>query len=174
MSTCRKRLILWLAMTGLSVAVGVGLDLYLRTPWFHPAPRVLGLIGVLVMRVPLQRTGRLLARRGAPEEWGCTTRLVTHDIYACVRHPHHVFIGVFMTSLGALIGRPASFLLIAIVQWVWILWFLTYVEEPELEVKFGAAYRAYRQRVPAVLPRPRCLLAVLRSPLAEPPEGEGG
>jgi len=166
MSKCRIRLLWWLAMTGSSIAVGIALDVALDTERFALVVRVVGLAAMLLARVPLQRTGRLLRMEGDPEEWGCTTRLVTHDIYRCVRHPHHVFVGIFMTGLALLIGHPASFLVIAGVQWAWVAAFLLLVEEPELEQKFGDAYLGYRRDVPMIVPRMRCLLAVLRTPIA--------
>lgn len=44
MSVCRKRLIYWLLMTGVSLAIGIGLDVILQTkafpaiPWDHGLP----------------------------------------------------------------------------------------------------------------------------------------
>jgi protein-S-isoprenylcysteine O-methyltransferase Ste14 len=125
------------------------------------------------MHFPLKRTGRLLARMGGsqPHQWGCTTKLVTTDIYGCLRHPHHFGIGVFMTSLGLLIGHIWTFLILTIVQWTWIVAFLLLVEEKELEQKFGEEYKRYRSRVPMLLASPRCLMRVLASPLPRDPDG---
>ncbi|HER42910.1 MAG TPA: hypothetical protein ENO08_00430 [Candidatus Eisenbacteria bacterium] len=174
MSVCKKRVIYWLIMTGASVAAGVALDLALHTRAFPLFVRLLGLAGMLIAHVPLKRTGRLLANRGGIEEqWGCTTRLITADIYRCLRHPHHLGVGVFMTSLGLLIGRPWALLIVTVVQWTWIIAFLLLVEERELEEKFGEEFRRYRARVPLLLADPACLLRVLTSPVSGdtgPPE----
>jgi len=116
---------------------------------------------MLLAHFPLKRTGRLLRRMGGAEEWGCTTKLVTTDIYQCVRHPHHVGVGVFMTSLGLLIGYWWSFLFITVTQWTWVIAFLCLVEERELVENFGEEYIAYRQRVPMLLADLRCVLTVL-------------
>ena len=105
---------------------------------------------------------------GEPEKWGCTTRLVTTDIYRCVRHPHHVGVGVFMTSLGLLIGHPWSFLFISITQWAWVLAFLFLVEEKELLEKFGEEYEAYRRQVPMLFANPICTIRVLSRPIDTP------
>jgi protein-S-isoprenylcysteine O-methyltransferase Ste14 len=91
--------------------------------------------------------------------------LVTTDLYRCVRHPHHLGVGIFMTSLGLFIGYPGSFLIISVIQWLWILGFLFLVEERELVEKFGAEYKAYRQRVPMLFPKPLCVLRVLARPV---------
>jgi protein-S-isoprenylcysteine O-methyltransferase Ste14 len=168
MSKCRIRLILWLVLAGTSVLAGIITDLVLRTGSLPLFVRLLGLVGMLLAHFPLKRTGRLLRLFGQAEKWGCTTRLVTTDIYRCVRHPHHLGVGLFMSSLGLFIGHPWSFLLITITQWAWILGFLFFVEEKELLEKFGEEYRVYRQQVPMLLPNPLCVLRVLSQPVEAP------
>jgi protein-S-isoprenylcysteine O-methyltransferase Ste14 len=165
MSKCQIRLVLWLVLAGTSVVGGIVTDLVLGTKPFPLPVRLLGLVGMLLAHFPLKRTGKLLHLWGEAEKWGCTTRLVTTDIYRCVRHPHHVGVGIFMTSLGLLIGYPWSFLFITLTQWTWVLGFLFLVEEKELLEKFGEEYRAYRQQVPMLFPNPRCFLRVLAKPI---------
>ena len=168
MSKCRIRLILWLLLAGTAISVGIATDLVLRTEPFPILVRFLGLVGMLLAHFPLKRTGRLLRLSGEPKEWGCTTRLVTTDIYRCVRHPHHVAVGVFMTSLGLLIGHMWSFLLITISQWIWVIGFFFVIEENELVEKFGEKYKAYRQQVPMFFPNPLCVLRVLSKSIEVP------
>jgi hypothetical protein len=165
MSVCRIRFILWLFLAGTSIAGGIAADLILRTEPFPLLVRFLGLAGIVLAHFPLKRTGKLLKLLGEPEEWGCTSRLVTIDVYQCMRHPHHMGVGIFMTSLSIFIGHPWSFLIISITQWIWILGFLFLVEERELVEKFGAEYQAYRQRVPMLFPKPSCILQVFAKPL---------
>jgi protein-S-isoprenylcysteine O-methyltransferase Ste14 len=165
MSKCRIRLILWLLPAGISIAGGVTTDLILQTNPFPVLVRFLGLVGIVLAHFPLKRTGKLLKLLGESKEWGCTSRLVTTDVYQCVRHPHHLGVGIFMTSLGLLIGHPWSFLIITIIQWLWILGFLFLVEERELVEKFGMGYKAYRQQVPMLFPKPLCALQVLTKPI---------
>jgi protein-S-isoprenylcysteine O-methyltransferase Ste14 len=168
MSKCRIRLILWLVLAGTSVVGGIVTDLALGTGSFPIFVRFLGVVGLLLAHFPLKRTGKLLRLLGEAEKWGCTTRLVTIDIYHCVRHPHHVGVGIFMTSLGLLIGHPWSFLLITITQWAWVIGFLFLVEEKELLEKFGEEYAGYRQQVPMLFPNLRCTLRVLSKPIEIP------
>lgn len=164
LSVCRKRLIIWLLLTVISIVVGIITDLVLRTESFPALVRLLGLIGMLLAHFPLKRTGRLLKSVENPREWGCTSRLVTTDIYKCVRHPHHLGIGIFMTFLGLLIGHLGSFLVITISQWAWIITFLFLVEEKELIEKFGEEYKVYRQKVPMLFPKLLCVFRVLTKP----------
>lgn len=165
MSVCQIRLILWLILAGITVTGGVVTDLTLQTSPFPAWLRIIGLAGMLLMFFPLKRTGRLLNRMGEPEEWGCTNRLVTTDLYRCLRHPHHLFIGVIMTSLGLAIGHVWSFILIVVPQWIWIFGFLFLVEEKELLEKFGEEYAAYQRKVPMLIGDPTCLFEVLSTPL---------
>jgi protein-S-isoprenylcysteine O-methyltransferase Ste14 len=165
MSVCRIRLILWLFLAGTSIAAGIAADLILLTDPFPVLVRILGLAGMVLAHFPLKRTGKLLKLFGESEGWGCTSRLVTTDVYQCVRHPHHLGVGIFMTSLGLFIGHPWSFLIITFTQWLWILGFLFLVEERELVAKFGRDYETYRQKVPMLLPKPLCVLRVLTKPM---------
>ncbi len=160
MSVCRRRLIMWLVLTGLSVIAGISLDIYLQTRAFPVVLRLLGLIGIVLAHFPLKRTGRLLKALEDPNAWGCTNQLLITDIYQCVRHPHHLAVGIFMTSLGLLIGHLASFLILTISQWTWVIAFLFLVEERELAEKFGDDYKAYRQKTPMLFPKPSCVLQV--------------
>ncbi len=160
MSICLKRLIIWLLLTSISVAAGVFTDVVLRTKSFPVLIRSVGVIGMILAHFPLKRTGRLLNLLGEPKEWGCTSRLVTTDIYRCVRHPHHLGVGIFMTSLGLLIGHLWSFLIVTVTQWVWIMVFLFLVEEKELTEKFGEEYKTYRQKVPMLFPKPICVFRI--------------
>jgi protein-S-isoprenylcysteine O-methyltransferase Ste14 len=165
MSKCRIRLIYWLILTGASVAGGIAADIIMQTEPFPLLVRFLGLAGMVLAHFPLKRTGKLLKLMGESTEWGCTNRLVTQDLYQCVRHPHHIGVGIFMASLGLLIGYPWSFLIITIIQWSWVLGFLFLVEEQELVGKFGAEYKAYCQQVPMLIPKPLCVLRVLSKPI---------
>ena len=165
MSVCRIRLILWLILVGITVVGGVATDLILQTAPFALWLRAVGVVGMLLAYFPLKRTGKLLGRMTDPEEWGCTNQLVTTDIYSCIRHPHHLSLGIFMTSLGLAIGHIWSFLLIVVPQWLWILCFLFLVEEKELLEKFGEDYADYRRQVPMLIGSPACLFRALSTSL---------
>jgi protein-S-isoprenylcysteine O-methyltransferase Ste14 len=168
MSICRKRLILWLALVVVSVAGGLIIDLTLKTDPFPWWVRLVGLVGVTLTHFLLKRTGKLLRIMGEPVGWGWTTRLMVTDVYHCVRHPHHLGIGLFMASLGLLIGLPWTFVIVTVVQWAWIFGFLFLVEEKELVEKFGREYEAYREDVPMLLMNPVCIVKVLSNPISPP------
>jgi protein-S-isoprenylcysteine O-methyltransferase Ste14 len=167
LSVCLKRLIMWFLLTGTSIAVGIVLDIVLKTESFPLFVRLVGLIGMIVAHFPLKRTGRLLKLLGEQQEWGCTSRLITTDIYKCVRHPHHLGVGILMTSLGLLIGHAWSFLIITVTQWTWVIAFLFLVEEKELREKFGEQYKVYHQQVPMFIPKLKCVFRVFTKPIEE-------
>jgi protein-S-isoprenylcysteine O-methyltransferase Ste14 len=79
------------------------------------------------------------------------SRLVTEGIYGYMRHPQYS--GLFLITLGLLVQWPT---LITLILWP----FLTFAyyrlamkEENEVAEEFPKQYDAYRQRVPAFIPR---------------------
>jgi protein-S-isoprenylcysteine O-methyltransferase Ste14 len=78
------------------------------------------------------------------------TGLVTDGIYAKIRHPQYAGLGI--TILGSLIQWPTLLTLLMAPVLLASYARLARKEEQELEAQFGAAYRAYRARVPAFLP----------------------
>ena len=120
---------------------------------------------------PVEENGKAIKpndRSGGERE--CTIRLVTTDIYRCVRHPHHVGVGIFMTSFGLHIGCPWSFVIISISQCVKIFGFLLLVEEKELVEKFGKAYESYRRKVPMIFTNPDCAIRVFHRSIDDSPK----
>ncbi len=173
LGTMQKRFLGWLVLMALSLTLGMSLHRYLHWPPVPVVLRLLGLVGMLLAVALLRRSGRLLRILGEPrEEWGITTRLVVTDLYTCLRHPHHLGIGLFVSSLFLAVGQWELFLAVSLALWTGILVFLYRVEEPELVAKFGDAYRAYRKQVPMLLGSPLCVLRYLFRPLPTGPTGK--
>ena len=155
---CVRRLVLWVALTVASVSAALHVDLGLLGTGALPLPaRLAGLVGMLAVHPLMKRSGRLLGSFGDCELWGWSTRLITWDIYGCVRHPHHLGVGLFMTSLGLAIGHPVTLLVLVAGQWTWAVLFVILVEERECREKFGEEYLEYSGRVPMLLASPACL-----------------
>ncbi len=156
------RFILWFSGIILSFGAGLFLDHKFETLSF---PLLLKALALLVMGMAvflLARSGRLLRRMGRPmEQWGWTTRLVTTDLYGCLRHPHHLGIGLFVSGLSIVVGGIWTFLIANAFIWTAILWFLKAVEEVELVEKFNGEYLDYRKKTPMLIPSPGCLLRVV-------------
>lgn len=108
----------------------------------------------LYMRVKIQRPippGLLL---GFPEISGRGPgQLVTSGIYSRMRHPRYVAMLFAVTAVALFTNYLASY--IVAVVYVPLIYLVTVLEERELSVRFGAAYREYCRRVPRFVPRLR-------------------
>jgi protein-S-isoprenylcysteine O-methyltransferase Ste14 len=165
-SKCRKRLIFWISLTIISLGTGLFLDLILMvTKNFPVFIRIIGLVGVIFTHFLLKRTGKLLRLFGECELWGWSTRLIVKNVYKCVRHPHHLGVGMFMTSLGLLIGYPVTFIIITVTQWLWVFLFVIFIEEKECLEKFGNEYREYCKKAPMFFGNPFCIIRELFNPI---------
>jgi protein-S-isoprenylcysteine O-methyltransferase Ste14 len=79
--------------------------------------------------------------------------LVTGGVYAYMRHPQYS--GLFLITIGMLIQWPT---LITLVMWpilMYAYYRLAMREEKVVKEKFGEAYRQYKEKVPAFIPRYR-------------------
>jgi protein-S-isoprenylcysteine O-methyltransferase Ste14 len=142
--------------------VGKGVDLMFGWPAFPPFPLnfIIG-IGVLVV-AGLLCWGSMyqLYRAGHGFPWGDvddaaqSRELVTTGLYRYTRNPMILGflillsgIGWFVQSITAIVVIP---LIVFVLLWVW----LKRREEPQLEQRFGDAYRIYRDTTPLIIPRP--------------------
>lgn len=107
--------------------------------------------------LPLVVAGEAVRIWGAGHLWK-TRELVASGPYAHVRHP--LYVGTLLASLGFLaIAGPA---VAAVGAPLFLLFFFAYYypykergEGKRLERRFGESFRAYRDAVPALLPRLR-------------------
>lgn len=78
-------------------------------------------------------------------------KLVTTGMHARVRHPIYLAHWLMLTSwtIGAGTIALIGLWVLAVITGV----FMIVSEDRELEARFGDEYRAYKQRVPAVIPR---------------------
>jgi protein-S-isoprenylcysteine O-methyltransferase Ste14 len=79
-------------------------------------------------------------------------RAIESDIYGLLRHPAYAAMDRLALAFGLWNGSPYALLLAVLFVAVWHpIWYG--IEERELVARFGDDYRAYRERVPAVVPR---------------------
>lgn len=78
--------------------------------------------------------------------------LVTHGPYRWIRHPLYTVATLLFFSLG-LVSESSLLIAAAVAAFLAIARFAVPREETQLEAKFGDAYRTYRQRTPAYIPR---------------------
>ena len=79
--------------------------------------------------------------------------LVTHGLYAWVRHPAYVGSLLWALSVPLILGSAIGLAAVAVL-YVPALRFRIHVEERLLEGHFGEAFADYQRRVPALFPRP--------------------
>ncbi|MBI4390609.1 MAG: isoprenylcysteine carboxylmethyltransferase family protein [candidate division NC10 bacterium] len=121
---------LWITFLGGGAWMSVGI---------HLVSNGLMLAGLFVMAAGWRRIHRA---KGA---------LVTDGVYRWVRHPQYA--GLFLITVGMLIQWPT---IVTVATWPALLavyYRLARREEREADIQFGAAYRAYRARVPMFVPR---------------------
>lgn len=97
--------------------------------------------------------GLLLMGAGWRQIHRASGALVTDGVYAWVRHPQYA--GLFLITVGMLIQWPT---IVTGATWPVLLAVYSRLarrEEREAEARYGEAYRAYRARVPMLVPRLR-------------------
>jgi protein-S-isoprenylcysteine O-methyltransferase Ste14 len=150
-----------LLIFGLTLAAVVALGLF--TDRVLPMPEVLpGSSGMIVGAVLLVLGAALCGwcvlyfrkARGTPVPFNPPKELVVAGPYVWMRNPMvtGVFtglfgIGLFLQSASIVFIWTPLYILAHIIE-------LKKVEEPELELRFGAAYAEYKRTVPMFIPRP--------------------
>lgn len=81
-----------------------------------------------------------------------TAKLADNLLYKRTRNP--MMLGLFLTLIGiGLLVRSSFFTLWSLIGFIpAIIFWLKFVEERELEMRFGQSYREYKQRVPFLFP----------------------
>ena len=125
----------------------------LGTNWF--------LIGAGVLLYGLSAWVSILTKRqlpvrtfaGLPEltRDGSRETLLQGGIYGVVRHPRYLSVVVGTAGFAMVINYLGAYLMV--LGSIPILFLVAVLEERELVDRFGAEYRDYRARVPAVFPR---------------------
>lgn len=90
--------------------------------------------------------------RGTPVPIMATQQLITQRPYNYCRNP--MALGAIMVYLGVaiLIGSISAVVLV-IAGAVLLLVYIKFLEEKEMELRFGEAYQEYRKRTPFIIPR---------------------
>lgn len=132
----------------------------LRLPWIlaplffvlSDPTSLLLLAGSLVSASGLALRGAAAGRIRKDEDLAIT------GPYAHLRHP--LYVGSFFLGLGVMIGGGRLlFVVLYVPSFLWLYRRTIQAEERLLERLFGEAYRVYRARVPAVLPRAKAYIS---------------
>jgi protein-S-isoprenylcysteine O-methyltransferase Ste14 len=111
---------------------------------------VLTAAGVVVLMQAFARFVR--EGRGTPAPVAPTETLVVGGLYRFVRNPMYLAVLATIVGQALVFGRPILFGY-AFVVWLAVASFVRVYEEPHLTERFGDDYRAYREHVPAWIPR---------------------
>jgi len=137
-------------------------DMVLGLPEFPPFPFNL-LVGPGVLLVGFGVAwGAIyqLFRRGRGLPWGDvdnpaqSTQLVTTGLYAYTRNPMILGFLILLSGIGWVVQSISAILIIPLVAFILLWVWLKRREEPQLEQRFGEAYRAYKESTPLIIPRP--------------------
>lgn len=95
---------------------------------------------------------QLIVGRGTPVPIVPTKKFLQNGPYRYVRNP--MMLGFFLYILGwaFLFDNTGAFLTVAVII-SFLLLELKFIEEPELEKRFGQAYREYKEEIPFMQPR---------------------
>ncbi len=90
---------------------------------------------------------------GVPEMAGGPAggRVIQEGIYGVIRHPRYASVILGTTGFAMMVNHVGAYLMV--LASIPALLLLVALEERELTDRFGAAYRDYRARVPAFIPR---------------------
>ncbi len=120
---------------------------------------ILLVLGLLVMRSSIITFGfdyMTVVYLYFPEE----SEVQDHEIYSVVRHP--VYLAGVLLGTAAMIFRFSVYSMLFFLIVYLIFWVQIRREEHELIERFGDGYREYREKVPALLVKPRNLRAFFK------------
>lgn len=118
----------------------------------HVVPRLIAMVAgcvLLAAGIPLMVAATVTLHRGFHEG-----KLFTTGVYGLCRNPIYASWVIFLVPGTLLLFGTWLFLLVPLPMYV-VLRLLVRREEAWLEETYGDEYRAYRKRVPALLPLPR-------------------
>lgn len=98
---------------------------------------------------------RFFKTKGTPVPINPPPKLVTDGPYAYSRNPMMTGVFMILAGIGILSGSVSlTFIITPIFVFISILEF-KYIEEPELEKRFGKEYAEYKKRTPIIIPKIR-------------------
>ena len=98
---------------------------------------------------------QLFRGKGTPVPVVPTKHFLQNGPYRYVRNP--MILGFFLYLLGwAFLFNKGGSLLAAAVAIAFLLAEIKIIEEPELETRFGDAYREYKKEIPFIIPKFKC------------------
>jgi protein-S-isoprenylcysteine O-methyltransferase Ste14 len=94
------------------------------------------------------------AGRGTPAPIMATQKLITQRPYNYCRNPMVLGTAVFYLGIAALMGSISAVALVLICA-ILLIVYIKFLEEKEMEIRFGGLYQEYRKQTPFIIPRLR-------------------
>ncbi len=128
---------------------------FYKTPLLNHQVSVAASIVCFILGIPWMLSAvfwQLVRGKGTPVPVVPTKQFLQNGPYRYVRNP--MMLGFFLYLLGwtFLFNKAGAFLAAAIIT-AFLLAEVKIIEEPELEKRFGNAYREYRKETPFILPK---------------------
>jgi protein-S-isoprenylcysteine O-methyltransferase Ste14 len=148
-------LIAFFGLLVLFIYLGIWIDTWLGTPfitgsWRFIAAAVLCIGGLLLVGPTVFQH---FMRKGTPVPLNPPQKLITTGLYAHVRNPMAAGAFLLMEAAAFLVGSLSDIILFAPLPLILYVLYIIYVEERELEMRFGQEYIDYKKRVPRFIPR---------------------
>jgi protein-S-isoprenylcysteine O-methyltransferase Ste14 len=103
----------------------------------------------------LWSAGKFFKTKGTPVPINPPPKLVTDGLYAYSRNPMMTGLFMVMAGIGIFFGSiTLTFIMTPLFVFMSILEF-KYIEEPELQKRFGNVYTEYKEKTPIIIPRIR-------------------
>ena len=120
----------------------------------HPILLIVGILLAFPGLYLLGITNKLLRNLGnGANTFRLTKRIIEKDIYRRTRNPMSLGYYLWALSLGLITGSKLFTFVVLLGLIPAHIFFLKYFEEFELELRFGEAYRQYKQKVPFLFPK---------------------
>ena len=111
-------------------------------------------LGTIFIFLPI-RSQRIIGK-GTPMPLMATQKLVTQGLYRYCRNPIYFGVVSLFYGISVLFDSISSLVMVSIFS-VTILLFARFIEENELEKRFGDVYLAYKEDTPFFIPTPPIL-----------------
>ena len=147
--------VLWYGLITLFVFASLSVDRLLPIQLLMPKPATLSIsVPMLAIGggVVLWKYYLFFRARGSPVPFNPPRSMVIKGLYAHTRNPMMLGYFTLLFGLGVLLNSFSLFFIFAPVFILGNILYLKFIEEKEMEKKFGRQYLEYKRRVPMFVP----------------------
>lgn len=152
----------FLCIIGLTFFISLAIDRLLRFPPYIPTPyNILISLPLFITGVILWAwsVGKFVQAKGTPVPINPPPKLITDGPYAYSRNPMMTGVFLVLTGIGIFLKSITITFLLTPLSICIVFLMIKYIEEPELERRFGEEYLEYKERTPRFLFRSKQTLS---------------